>query len=303
MKHSLFFVIFVLFSFYTNAQTEWFVEGSKWNYMVDPGFTPDYGRGDAQIILEGDTLINSQNYKVLSHIQITPNYILNKIDTTLFPNIYVRQDGNDIYHLEANGDEFLLFEFDAEVGDTLASNAVVMSIDSIEHNGEFLKLQIVKFLCWQSGTNGQILSSFSVAFIEKYGVDNFPFLYFNLYAWGCTSPPSDFGHHNLKCFADSEIGEKLFFGDDCSIEEELSSSKQNPKQKALEIIKSPGFISLKEDFNIEQTQIIDLNGQVVLTPKDNSGKIPVSHLTSGIYLLRVQTVENEIYSAKFFHTY
>lgn len=83
--------------------------GAEWNFQISYFSSPDLTVNTYRS--EKDTVINNKIYRVISRDYLTCN-------VSYFGDQYIRQSGDSIFWLDHNDNEFLLFDYSANVGDT-----------------------------------------------------------------------------------------------------------------------------------------------------------------------------------------
>jgi len=116
-----YFLFLLAITFLNTAATQSFTaQGNVW-IQAGPFFTPSYY--PIGYFVEGDTIIEGMTY---SKVYYYDNYWDNPYDTTYYAAIRETLDADSVWALAAGlpaEDEKLIYDFSANIGDTLNSNS------------------------------------------------------------------------------------------------------------------------------------------------------------------------------------
>lgn len=309
----IFTISIILFSFlYLNAQQEFAPIGAKWWYTPHCQ-TPNCGQYTLEVI--GDTLINGVQASILEYAK----------DMVVIPeaNQIMYGNGNQVFFY-IDGEFELLYNFAAEVGDTITSKIGpfysyftygsgiedlmefkyrIDSVGTIEMDNQILKIQYTGlvevdetiYAPWGFGKGDNI--------IEKIGF---------------TGYGSIFGHSHygllggwegsLKCYQDNDIFYKTINGFCDSLGIPMVSNKNIFQEIDFQISPNPAsdFINitydLPDEFHAVIIQIIDLNGRIIEQRKleNNKGTVDwnTTQLSNGLHFYHLKNEEKIIYTGK-----
>jgi hypothetical protein len=206
----------------------------------------------------GDTVINSVEYK---------NYGTIIREDTIQKRVYLWHDGYP-------NDECLLYDFNAQVGDTIEACSFFLVIDSVSNiqllNGE------IRNIFYYSGT---ITGEY---YIEGIGSnEGFEFL----------SEPIGEPGFDLMCVKKDGIE---IYGNRC---DQVIGLQELPCVGSyVNVFPNPvsGFLNIEYSEDIETFCIIDLMGRNLFHGRVNSNKINLSHLSPGHYIIVFRNHENII---------
>ncbi len=313
-------VLLIGIPFLFTAQ-DWPLPDSQWFYSkwsIDTG-------GTELVTVTGDTIIADKAYKKLMvhHTSIwdTPNGVVTSSSDELLG--FMRQSGDSVFHLEANNEEFLLYDFNAEPGDSwlCAANSGMGSDEScsdsayvhVTNSGSmlvngvvrrFLELEPNSDSSW--GIQGLVIEGIGpTGGSTALGNRMFPF------QRCCDSTiVCDFGMTSFNCYTDSEIG--LYHPNpftECL--EALSANDLSVNPFLLHHNPSRDFFILAapESFDFgsfRSVSLLDLMGKTVMS-------IPVAHtdlrsgaeslsldirsIPVGVYFILIET-KSRLYSLK-----
>lgn len=268
------------------------------NYLTDSTVWTEYGINiystpsvayKSQFILMGDTTISDKKYKKL-YYDLSYYGAVRESDRKVYVNL--------IYNNPTGLEEVLLYDYTAEEGDTIRSNAVE---GPISEGLVVYKIDTVTLENGQKRKRMSLTGSSDAFWIEGVGSD-----------YGFLDPVfwkvGNFTVSKLVCF--KQKGTILYsntefcFGDCCTFEDPWVQIKTvnvskvdvvlNAKEEKLEIA-----LSNNGEF-IESVRLIDVSGVVIQNYKINSsGKISlsISALKSGIYFVCISS-ENGRYTKK-----
>lgn len=266
----------------------WIEEDSNWMY----GFSSFWeGDGYAEVTYEKDTIIEEKLCQVLlTELHYIGHGIHNFGDTVVVqqPKEYLYQNGDTIW-LYRHQEFVETYNFSYKVGDVLpymsnvawphVSESILEDIQTVILDGrEFRKQLITTYI------NGLEIQEIEI--IEKLGLGTFPYSLF----WQDYNPlVADQREYSLRCYSDS-VSDIKFSDEDCrhpfqvisNVEEEFLTEVQmypNPFSDKLYIDLSKGVA--------EKIQIIDLNGQEVLSVSGYVDHINTTDLTNGYYTIKI----------------
>lgn len=281
MKTNLLILFFCILCSELNAQqydflptenAHWFIEQNGWfeNIPQNP-----YG-------VFGDTIINGQTYL---NIKQCNDLDWNSSNTSHYCG--VRQDGDKWLFKYKNDDiEYLQYDFDVQAGDSLEvfcpiayvySNAFVNNIDEI-YLGNKCRRRIE--IIYSDNEFGELKEYW----IEGIGSLNGVFFTSNL--------AFDAGTWLTKFY---ENGQLIY-----AIENNYDTCELNTNNNSFFTVSgicvfpnpTKDYVYFKNDSNItiNSVSLIDINGLLLMKKSflDSSGKISVSHLSEGIYILKVE---------------
>ena len=225
-----------------------------------------------------DTLLNNETYHIL-------NRTYSSVGTDHTLSYFVREDRSKKVFLYQEGIEYLLYDFNALVGDTVwrlgsVSNSLkvfyyVSKIDSIEILGSLRKQFNIKSN-WVSPSGKK-----EWKWIEGIGNSSYGLLNFN-------SP--ELGYHTSFCCA-------LKNGDFCYSENsEKCISTTYTSSFYLEDVKfvpnpAQDFVKL-EIFELMQYNVYDLAGKLRLSKPEGESQLDISSLERGIYFTVIEFYDN-----------
>jgi hypothetical protein len=255
--------------------------GSIWHYTSIDGMPATYSYTSIKHI--GDTLIQGNQCNILQQ------YVYTYTDTIEASRIHCfeRNDSVLVYD-ELNQDFFLLYDFNANAGDTIRleqfsiplGNPMLVVVDSvswIQHNNTTRKVQHV--------SSWSVMWDFGREIIEGIGSTFYMF------------PSADFVFYGpLRCYDDSLNG--LWFNPfyqgpgwnmtDC---DDITGVEENifPADH-VKIYPNPAidFINFEGLFQTTEVEIADINGSLLLKTRLNpeSNRINISTLSNGVYILK-----------------
>lgn len=181
------------------SQVNWFPTNAKWHYevvtMVGPGLS-------TLEVLNEDTMINNNVYrKIVSTTVVNINLAI--LDT--FKSVlYAFEENGVVYGYDNYFGGSLLYDFNAEVGDTLdihfggnsPSPFVVVSNGEVEINGSFLKYQDIRYP----------YMFFPGQFDEFRVIEGLGSIGSHLFHQYKVIDPSDHPDYSFRCYEDDDIG-------------------------------------------------------------------------------------------------
>ncbi len=329
MKTKLFFTFVVsMFVFTTNSQTldtaPWCPSGATWIYYLNIPWQDSY-----QVIsYKKDTVINNQAVKKLDRKKIivyeplvpTSTAPVYKVVTPLSP-LFMFERNDSIYNL--HGTEFkFVYKFNAAVGDTLlltnVSNDVTQEMFD-ECSDLYLTDTLVCNLEYNYVRNNKIYKTFYFAgdsiyilngVINKIGGTKYmlpkPYHACSICCDGGLI--SIFGSGQLNRYYDDIRGVVDFYDSDYAINDTLPSIYSfilTTPELAVEETKfsvypnpSNDYLMLSSIENIQQLEIVSLDGKVCHSKIPVKEKIEIDKLSNGVYYLRIYS-STSIQSLKF----
>ena len=285
------------------------VENATWHI----GGYGDYHFMSWAYKINGDTIVDSQQYKKLHYLElevISPDLTdkeYNVQSTELFAlirddiperKVYIKYLTNSLPGAvstcrdsiqSSTNDEILLFDFDLEVGDTIRhcmmgegefeNKTAVIKSDTISENYNLNRR------AW-SFYDYEIYPDYFSGLIEGVGFSS-----------GLFNDYSTFIHLakglGLVTYC---VGSNI----DCGL---LSASEEVIQQSELQIYPNPtnDYLTLESSYRFVHARIINISGQVVSSISDwnDLRSIDVSHCSPGIYFIEVQTKDNKISRRRF----
>lgn len=256
-------------------------EGNEWHTLVATEDGP-YNYNYQTVIdrLYGDTIINNVQYKIVKEtFYNTGNPYTRKL---------LREEDGKVWKSDNGITEILLYDFTANVGDTLRygdfANEEYLILDSISIE-QIGGVNRKKF--WL-GLESNWMGEYAIeTWIEGIGSDQ-GLLYSGWYIV-CG------GYYRALCYHQNEelIWQNPEY-DACSIDavEEVNKTEMtiypNPTSDMVVI----------EGIKAEEIDIYNINGQLVNNVQ-GTNEVSVVGLPEGIYLLRVKAINKEVYNAQF----
>ena len=283
MKFALLLIINLNFILSMSSQVTWFPPGTKWHYEY---FSFWEGSGVTTLeVLNEDTLIGNNMYK---RILSTTLYVPHESNDSLLTHsqmFYVFENDQVVYGYNTWTGGELLYDFNAEVGDTLDLNLgapspfIVDSVGLMDINGFQLKFQIIRFpSLFLPGTFDKM------QFLEGVGSLYSHFFHSYTQLWLADVPV-----YNFRCYQDENIGlVNLYFPNiDCDYIPGVSAIDPLIENK-VSIYPNPAKDILHVDNKSEvcdKLLIVDLLGEVRTTMNNSTEKIDISQLEAGVYFL------------------
>jgi hypothetical protein len=263
------------------SQVTWFPHGAKWHY----DFGSMLGSGLTTLeVLEEDT---STHYKRI--LSTTVSGYSGHLDT-FYETLYVREQNQVVYGYGGWGWGGTLYDFTANVGDTLDMYIggispypfVVDSIGEENINGHQLKFQIIRF---PSGfKQGEF---YTMKVMEGIGS-----VYSHLFHDHIVFQPTDAPTYNFRCYEDENIGlVNLTFNQiECDYIEGITSISP-VTENSVSVLPNPADDFLIVNGNsraFEHLLIVDQLGKVRINEKitspDNK-QLDIHELENGIYFV------------------
>ena len=272
--------------------TSYFKNSSCWAYKanlyeyVTQGFRTATVYGSTQ----GDTIINNHRYLKFYLETGSPNS--NKITA-------IRQENKKIYAMFFDqAQEFLLYDFNVEKGDTIYSTApsgyisrlpIVSSIDSIQlYNGEYRKRIIIQgYETWIEGIGS---------------LNGFDFPIRDFVTCDCNSSffLISFAREKVLFFYNSELCATF----DCcqGIKDDVKNTKV--EEKMFDIFPNPTqeIVTIKFSSIIRETnfKLFNLQGKIVMDKQINetNNSVRLNQLPNGIYFYRISAEGKSLQTGK-----
>ena len=265
------------------AQPEFGAIGSYWTY----GYSPHDGNGNgwAQIVVEGDTVINGETYKILKRssqwAQTLPPF--DGSYGTFWHTMLLRNDSVFI-------DEKLVLDFDMTLADSLIVTSVngfmdlqlaVDSITTVQIDGVDYKKWYGQKICIDGVEPGPY-ESFEI--LEYIGQLWGEYLFWN--TDGCITGGGSYG---FTCYKNGDFTYPT--GADCPVLM-IVDVEEPGLDSELTVYPNPveGILHLKAELaKLQRVSITDLSGKSVLEINNQNGihQIDLNALKSGMYLLKV----------------
>ena len=278
-----------------SAQT-WPMPGAHWNYCITSGPSP---AGSTEMTVTGDTLIDGTTYTVIEHLGDYEKRTL-----------YTRFSDDTVYRY-VNGQEYLYFSYNLEVGDvytTFRSSGFNWS-DSACNSVKPLKVtssQMVEYgeQTLQQWTLQDTLiddlypiedEHYEFVFVERIGVINtYPLIHPGEPVNQCIIP-TDYARYSLGAYEDDGF---YYMFEECL----GTGCEENPKvNDKIRITPNPAHDFFEIDFfqgiaaREYYAKLFDLTGHEVLSTqisKENS-RIDVSGIKPGFYMIRLHSPNNK----------
>ena len=260
-----------------------------WTYgTLDTNSALPYIVGKSLFSIQGDTLIDGKTY-----MKLISQYALN------ISTYFVRESGKQWYirYIYNNFKEVLLYDFDAGLGDTIKADGsigytgysnIVTKVDSVTlENGERRKrMELGSSNIWIEGI-GDLRSLLGpIMPIPTCGI-------------GCMGTPS-----MLVCFKqDGSVlySDLTYCSDCCTFTGSDGLQSTNRSQGLRCLLSREGMLDYQfadRTQVLKNVKLINLSGSTVWEARtgfeDGGGRIPVSHLQHGIYLLSVRSMQGVV---------
>lgn len=278
-----------------SAQT-WPEPGAHWTYCITSGPSP---AGSTEMTVTGDTVIDGTTYTVIEHLEDYENR-----------SLYTRFSNDTVYRY-VNGQEYLYFSYNLEVGDvytTYRSSGFSWS-DSACNSVKPLKVtcsQMVEYgeQTLQQWTLQDTLiddvypiedEHYEYTLVERIGVINtYPFIHPGEPVNQCVIP-TDYERYSMGTYEDDTF---YYMFEECEgsgIEDELQAKNK------IRVTPNPA----RDFFDIEflegdaageyEVRLYDVTGHAVLNKQvtTKNGRIDVSGIKPGFYLIRLQPINNK----------
>lgn len=260
--------------------------GAKWYYGIQLSQSaPDKDYRTLEVIK--DTLIDGKQCSVLEQTEHYKNGDAEYISGYK----YLFYDQQKVYRWDKEKEGFsLLYDLSANVGDSwtvpclscgnpASDSFITIHVNSVKYiqlSGKYLKQLTVS-------VDG--LYSFGETITERIGGNGYLFLFD--YGADDTFIP------NLRCYSDGEITGS-FSGEACDA---IVSEVTNPTENKLSIIVAKDYVIIPESIlsNTDKVRFYDVTGKCILAvAPDKNGKISISTLSKGVYILAIHTISNEV---------
>ncbi len=316
IRNTLLFFVFLAFSISKSFAIEWFPKGATWYYETVYWVETHYGYLKIEVV--GDTLIQNKQVSILDRTYVSA---LVSNNTTIYKDIplYLFFEEGKVY--QWINDEFVtVYEFFLPKGASHPVNGY-----TYEGNPIYAKVDSV----WSKTINGRILSAFSI--MDTVAVDNeygcilveAPSVFEKLGSvynfFQVITPCGAIDHitdvQSLRCYYDPEIGSvtvkdlqspgpplhyatcdtivpyyRVGVTESLSV---LAKIYPNPAEDVLNI-----FISNEE--KLTKAEIFVPDGRIAQTiHRIDSGKIDVSRLQNGVYILLITSEKGTQYYSRF----
>jgi hypothetical protein len=259
-------------------------EDNTWNVLMEEfGFGQIYYNTQLWV-LDGDSVVNAQDYKILWYSYYTSG--------GWFPAGLLREDSNRVYYITSDVGEGLLYDFNAEVGDTCSIinwflpdedfDIYITSIDTVEYFGIERRRW---FLTDDSGDEDYWIEGIGSSYgpIQTMMRGCYPTNFFTLLCY----------HHSGTLLFRKEGYSDCNYtnvGIDESMIEEQIIIYPNPARDKIEV--------RSDEFGIEKIAVFDLQGRKLIEKhfplEKNNAEILVSELLPGTYLCIISAANQEI---------
>lgn len=287
------FTFIFLFALQAFSQNTWFKPGAKWHYDFS-----SYWDGEGYETMEyfHDSTINTQTYQVLYgnlfYVKYYNTWPLtwDSIRATRQPR-FVYQTGDTIWEVRW-GDTIQLYNLSLGIGDTVRfmnfSFGFYSMVDDTSHtilNGQKLRTQNI-------GIYGDTAKYQEMHVIERIGAVNGPFSFF----W-YENPPLliDNPVWGLNCYEADSFPKIKIDNEDCIEWPPLSGAIPENGGFYFDIVPNPVVdrARIRTNLRISEATLWTITGQQVFEYQAirNGDEIDFSHLSKGMYLLKVNTRE------------
>ena len=305
-NYLLCFIFLLSFSF-SNAQ-DWAEEGAEYRFLkvITLGFTGGT-IGCETRTLAGDTSVGSLEYQRLVGEYFSRDWnfgILSDYEVSYLPDILLRTGGDTTWFL-SEGEEFIMANFNAQVGESwespllapeygsAVSSPMVITVDSIGSIDVADQVRPIMYFsfsieafedCYEIGT-GHIIKGLFYHF--NYDIE------YMLPIYIATQCISDYGDFYL--FSEYRTEGETVFSEDIFGYEPLYCSLLEVGLDTYDLIKFDVYpnpvhnilnIQVEHPYEMASIEIMDASGRVIL----NSGyrsQLDISSFEKGLYLLRV----------------
>lgn len=270
------------------AQT-WPMPGATWKYCITSGGSP---AGFNEMIVAGDTIIDGATYKIIEHIEEYENR-----------RLYTRYSNDTVYR-NVNGQEYMYFTYNLEVGDvyttfrSLPTNwsdstcsstmpLKVISSEMVELDGEMIQQWTLRDTLYDDLYGNDALR-IDYTLVQRIGIINsYPFINPNA-GWNCF-PVIDAPKHSLGTYEDNGFYHMFEECEGTGIEDRLKANNRiritpNPAHDYFEI----EFLHGRDPGKYKVT-VYDVTGQFKLRKiiSDTEHQINITNLEPGYYLIRL----------------
>jgi hypothetical protein len=293
-----------------NAQTEFAPTGAEWHYCYASG-NIIYSHLN-HTVSEKDTTVEENNCRVLKQYNDNSNiasekYILNQ------------KEGKIYYYYQNQFN--LLFDFDAEVNDTIEFAFIYKKRDNFPSLSYTYTDTIMsaRFEVESITTNAQNLKTFRTKILDEDRDKVFDTSYFFPYTYTYTEkigwhsefmPKLDNGPNPdveifrwLRCYSDADFSyvSNEWAATSLPCNYSIAMDISTPEDESIKIYPNPFSDNICVfSHNGGYLEIIDISGKVVYYSKLSNGanKISAGHLLKGIYLVKIQNKDNSIQAFK-----
>jgi hypothetical protein len=308
MKHlKLIFLVFICLNSF--AQTEWFPLGAKW-YYTQPGSTIFSPQEYITLEVEKDTLLNNQEYRLLS---------FKNMNNVTISNEFFREDNGKVYYWNYEMEtEHKLYDFTAKIGDTIIVHSktfkpttgffkdmishvqsdsllpIRYKIDDIKDsliNNRIVKVQTVIGI----DDHENIRMTIRGKNIEYIGNENFIFGTSNLLSLGGSI------YSYLRCYQEFNFKVSRWLEECDAIPGGVNTSKIQFNSISFSPNPATDFIRLDVEGENNTIQILNTQGQVIYQEKSSEKifNIHTQNFASGIYFVIVVHPNGTISKGKF----
>ena len=293
---ALFACLNICFAWQVNAQTEFAPVGAEWHYTFTVGGESSTNHFN-RVICEKDTIIEGNNCRVLRQYYDNSDIANEKY-------VIMQEQGKVYYYYQEQFN--LLFDFNAEIGDTIEFTFKYQKYD-LNNNWPLFKDTILsaRYEIETITTNAQNLKTFKSNILDedKYIVENehvLPLFYYYTEKIGHETvfiPMVDNvahtadSHFALRCYSDADLSFVSYWWSFTSLPCDYSivTGINTPKIEDIRIYPNP----VKDYFFIEcnnliQIKLYDMLGREVLNQHINEKSlINISHLINGLYIIKL----------------
>lgn len=300
-KNLLFFLITILLTQKTTAQAPivFSPPGAEWHYNFFNRYP--YALTNEEIKYLGDSVVNSENVKIIGHSKsfwsknlggYRKTVIKQNGDTVFFRGAITQHSWQILYNYGASvGQNWTTTVVDPTVGVPITYTISVDSIGTVIMNTISLRKLFVNYTPVLPGTT-PTYTNYPAEIIERIGCPRFLFYY---------SPPYymtdvDFSM-GILCYKDDAFGTKLFTDKLCNYEEYMSLEENNQAGGSFHIFPNPGNgqfrLSIPNSLGGSDLEIkvLDLSGRRVKQMKPDAGSLSPSidlrELETGAYTIQV----------------
>jgi hypothetical protein len=278
--------------------------GSEWHYTCTSLCCPENHFN--HIISEKDTTVEGNSCRILRQYYNNSSIASEKY--------IIKQEQGKVYYYYRN--QFnLLFDFDAEVNDTVEIKFVYKEYYIDNNSFENIKDSVlsVRYLVEDITTNAQNLKTFTTKGIDEFyygdGIHRPPYRYIYTERIGLHSEfmpmydnkgyPDVIFFRWLRCYSDAGFS---FVSDQWATKSlpcnySIATGTNTPKDENSIIYPNPFSDNVFVfSHNGGKIEIIDISGKVVYSSGLSTGinKISTSHFLKGIYFIRIQDKDNGI---------
>ncbi|MEN8156242.1 MAG: T9SS type A sorting domain-containing protein [Bacteroidota bacterium] len=289
------FTGFCLISASGQDQSIWFEDGATWHYGYGEGMGAR-SSGYERLEVTGDTVVNSIDYRIINRTRVYSTGVVHELE-----NLYLRYDSeNDQVYRYNDSTEYLLYDFSAEIGDTIIVKAISgfgaisfchLLVDSIKIEVFSDSIQRRVQYCTET-QNYQF--DFAGRIIEGIGSEVFLFPVDELVCdAGCAN--------HFRCYQDSKV---VITNPNIGCEELVTSSRLGVSPPSeLKVYPNPAqdLLYIESKNPISTVTILDLKGSEISKKSvdcELKTSLEIQSLDSGIYLIQVSFEEGHIETRK-----